>query len=79
MTERLKPLAGPRMNVVVAAVATALAILSPLTEVVPLSSMGVGAAVVAFGISLIARDGLMALIGLLIAAATVALVLAAAL
>jgi hypothetical protein len=39
--------------------------------------MGVGAAVTAFGISLIARDGAMTLIGLLISAVTVTLALLA--
>jgi hypothetical protein len=76
-SERLKALAGPRMNRIVAAVTTVLALVSPATEVVPLSGMGVGAAIVAFGVSLIARDGLMALIGLILSAATVALAAAA--
>lgn len=76
--ERLRPLAGPRMNVLVAAVTILLALISPITELVPLSSMGVGAAVTAFGISLIARDGLMTLIGLLVSAVTVTLALAVA-
>jgi hypothetical protein len=77
VTERLKSLAGPRMNVVIAAVTTVLAMISPITELVPLSSMGVGAAVVSFGISLVARDGLMTLIGLLVSAVTVSLALVA--
>lgn len=75
--ERLRSLAGPRMNVVIAAVTTVLALISPITELVPLGNMGVGAAVTAFGISLIARDGLMSLIGLMISAATVTLALLA--
>jgi hypothetical protein len=75
--ERLRPLAGPRMNVVIAAVTTVLALVSPITELVPLSSMGVGAAVTAFGISLVARDGLMAVIGLALSGTTVTLALLA--
>lgn len=75
--ERLRSLAGPRMNVVIASVTTVLALISPITELVPLSGMGVGAAVTAFGISLIARDGAMTLIGLLISAVTVSLALLA--
>lgn len=77
VTERLRFLAGPRMNRVVAAATTILALISPVTEFIPLSSMGVGAAVVAFGISLIAKDGLMTLIGLAISAVTVSLALVA--
>lgn len=75
--ERLRFLAGPKMHVVIAAVTTVLALISPITEFVPLSSMGVGAAVVAFGISLVARDGLMAVIGLVLSAVTVTLALLA--
>ena len=71
--ERLSFLAGPRANYIVAAVSTLLALISPLTELVPLSGIGVGAAMIAFGISLMARDGLMALIGLAISAITVSL------
>lgn len=75
--ERLKFLAGPAMQGVIAGVTTMLALISPITELVPLSSMGVGAAVIAFGISLVARDGLMALTGLVISGVTVTLALLA--
>jgi len=77
VTERLEIFAGPKANYGVAAVCTLLAIVSPVTELVPLSGMGVGAAIVAFGVSLIARDGLMALIGFGISAVTVTLALVA--
>jgi hypothetical protein len=56
---------------------TVLALISPITELVTLSGMGVGAAVTTFGISPIARDGAMTLIGLLISAVTITLALLA--
>lgn len=77
VTERLEFLAGPGSNYMVAAVCTALAVLSPLTELVPLSGIGVGMAFVAFGISLVARDGLMTLIGFAISAVTIGLAIMA--
>ncbi|QJE99392.1 exopolysaccharide biosynthesis protein [Luteolibacter luteus] len=77
VTERLEFLTGPKANYVVAAVCTALAVMSPLTELVPLSGIGVGVALVSFGISLIARDGLMALIGFVLSAGTIGLAVAA--
>lgn len=73
VTERLQFFAGPRASYWVAAVCTVLALIAPITELVPLSGIGVGAAMFSFGISLIARDGLMALIGFVISTVTVTL------
>jgi hypothetical protein len=73
VTRRLDLLAGPRTNRAVALVCLLLAFATPLTEFVPLSGMAVGAALFAFGISLVARDGLMALFGFLFSAATLLL------
>lgn len=73
VTERLAMFAGPKANYWVAGICTVLALASPITEMVPLSGMGLGSSVVAFGISLIARDGLMTLLGFAIAAVTVTL------
>jgi hypothetical protein len=47
----------------------------PVTEFVPLSTNGISIGLVAFGISLVAGDGLMALLGFFISAATLALVI----
>jgi hypothetical protein len=77
VTRRLEMFAGPKANRVVAAACLLLAVCGPLTEFVPLSGMGVGAALLAFGISLIARDGLITLIGCAITAVSVAIVLVA--
>lgn len=73
VTRRLDMLAGPRANRAVALVCLVLAFATPFTEFVPLSGMAVGAALLAFGISLIARDGLMALLGLFLSAVTLLL------
>jgi hypothetical protein len=73
VVERLQVIAGTRANYVVAIVCTILALIAPITEFVPLSGIGVGAAMLSFGISLIARDGLMALIGFGISAVTTSL------
>ena len=72
---RLDLLSGPGATRAVAVVCLLLALVSPFTEFVPLSGMAVGAALLAFGISLVARDGLMALLGFLLS--TVTLLLAA--
>ncbi|WP_052573936.1 exopolysaccharide biosynthesis protein [Haloferula sp. BvORR071] len=77
VTQRLEAFAGPKTNRVVAALCLLLAICGPLTEFIPLSGIGVGAALLAYGISLVARDGLMTLIGFAITAATVSIALVA--
>jgi len=77
-SRRLEALAGPGSNFIVAPVCTLLALVCPFTEFIPLSGPGVGAAIVAFAISLIARDGLMTLIGLAISTVTVSLAIVAA-
>lgn len=52
------------------AVAAASGLFTPLMEVVPFSANGAGAAPTAFGLALIARDGLLACAGLALAALT---------
>lgn len=52
----------------------AIALCMPLMEFVPFSATGAGAALTAFGLALIARDGLVALIALGMTLATAALV-----
>ncbi|WP_367872832.1 exopolysaccharide biosynthesis protein [Luteolibacter sp. Populi] len=77
VTRRLEAFAGGKANIVVAAACLILALAGPLTEFVPLSGIGVGAALVAFGISLVARDGLMTLVGFGLTAVTLTIALVA--
>lgn len=58
----------------IAIVCAMIAIVMPLTEVVLFSANAVGAVLTIFGLSLIARDGLLALSGFLLMGATVGLV-----
>lgn len=74
VTERLEVFTGPKATYAIAIACTIMALVLPLTEVVPLSTTVLSLALVAYGVSLIARDGLMALIGFAISAAAVGLV-----
>ncbi|MFP4282375.1 MAG: exopolysaccharide biosynthesis protein [Verrucomicrobiota bacterium] len=56
---------GPAVGVI-ATVCMAIACLMPLMEVIPFSANGAGAALSTFGLALIARDGLLALVAFLI-------------
>ncbi|GAA5169335.1 MULTISPECIES: exopolysaccharide biosynthesis protein [Halomonadaceae] len=58
----------------VALTCLAIALCMPLMELVPFSATGAGAALTAFGLALIARDGLVALIALGVTLATAVLV-----
>lgn len=70
----------PRLGVLVhgagayaiALVSLAVALLTPAMEVVPFSANAAGLVLTAFGLALIARDGLIALIALIVAGATFA-------
>jgi hypothetical protein len=65
---------GPAVHVIaIACMAVALAM--PVMELVPFSANGGGAALTAFGVSLVGRDGLLALIALAVTAATFGFVL----
>lgn len=55
-------------------ICTAVALAMPVMELVPFSASGAGVALSAFGLALIAHDGLLALIAFLITAATLGLV-----
>lgn len=59
----------------IAVICVLIALAMPVMEVVPFSANGAGAVLTAFGLSLIARDGLMALLALGFMAATIGLVL----
>jgi hypothetical protein len=58
----------------IALIAVAIGLMTPAMEIVPFSANGAGAVLTAFGLSLIARDGLMALVALVMAALTAGVV-----
>ncbi len=70
---------GPRLTFLVdgpglylmAIICMAVAMAMPAMEVVPFSANGAGAALMVFGIAMTARDGLLALIGIVISGSTV--------
>lgn len=68
---RLRVLTGRPAMVAIATMTAVTMLVMPLTEVVPLSANVVGAGAIAFGLSLIAKDGVMALAGFVISAAAV--------
>ncbi|GAA5119559.1 exopolysaccharide biosynthesis protein [Luteolibacter yonseiensis] len=70
VTERLGAFVGNRGTVAVAVACCILALATPLTEFVPFSGTGVGAAIGIFGIALVAQDGLMAILGFTVTAVT---------
>jgi hypothetical protein len=59
----------------IAATCLAIGLMMPPMELVPFSANGAGAALTAFGLALIARDGLLALVAYVVLAATVVAVL----
>ncbi len=75
VTERLEVLTGPKATYAIAVACTVMALALPMTEFVPLSTNALSLGLVAYGISLVASDGLMALIGFAISAATLVLVI----
>lgn len=58
----------------VALVCVAIAFVMPVMEVVPFSANGAGIALTAFGLALVTRDGLLALVAFLVTGGTLALV-----
>ncbi len=76
LKERLRFLTGRPAMIGIAIVTVITMLVMPLTEVVPLSANVVGAGAIAFGLSLIAKDGVMALAGFVISAAAVTLAIA---
>lgn len=71
---RLEMLTGTKATYAIAVACTVMALALPLTELVPLSTSLVSLGLVAYGISLVANDGLMALLGFTISAATLVVV-----
>jgi hypothetical protein len=60
---------------VIAIVSLLISLAMPVMEVIPFSASGAGAALTAFGLGLIARDGLMALLALIFTVATGGMIL----
>ncbi|TLD72581.1 exopolysaccharide biosynthesis protein [Phragmitibacter flavus] len=60
---RLEFLTGAGGTKAIAIVASLVALATPMTELVPMSANGVGIAIVIFGLALIAKDGVMAMLG----------------
>ncbi|MBS3805692.1 MAG: exopolysaccharide biosynthesis protein [Oleiphilaceae bacterium] len=67
---------GPGVHVI-ALVCILIALVMPPMEVVPFTANGAGLALTLFGLSLMAKDGLLALIGLILTAVTFGLVFSA--
>lgn len=70
---RLGVLTGSGGARAIAIASTLLALATPVAEFIPFSANGVGAAIAIFGLALIAHDGVVALIGWMVLAATVVL------
>ena len=70
---RLTRLTSAAGQYVIAALCCVIALLTPVMEIVPLSANVAGAALTAFGLSLMAHDGLLALLASAFATATLAL------
>jgi hypothetical protein len=73
VVERLRILTGGKGAYAIAVACTMIGLALPFSELVPLSTSGVSLGLLAFGISLVAHDGLMAVVGFAISAVTVGL------
>lgn len=67
---RLQPLAGHAALHAMALASLLIGVAMPAMELIPFSANGAGAALTAFGLALIARDGLVALLGFVFTAVT---------
>lgn len=72
---RLKVLTRETGTYMIALVCTVILLTMPAMELIPFSANAAGLALTAFGLSLIARDGLMALVALIISVITFVLVI----
>lgn len=70
MRPRLTRFVAAPWTYVIAAIALVIGLAQPFMELVPFSANGAGAALTAFGLALIAHDGLVALIAMAFAALT---------
>ncbi len=73
LKKRMQYLTGSNGARAIAIVCSLLALATPIAEFIPFSANGVGLAIAIFGLALIAHDGLVALIGWIVVAATVLL------
>ncbi len=73
LRHRLPILVGTGGARAIAVASSLLALTTPFAEFIPFSANGIGAAIMLFGLALIAHDGVMALLGWLAVALTVAL------
>ena len=67
---RLTRFVTPPWTYVIASIALLIGLAQPFMELVPFSANGAGAALTAFGLAIIARDGLVALVAMALAALT---------
>ena len=74
LRRRLEMFISPVATRVIAAASLCVALVMPVLELIPFSANLAGIALAAFGISLIARDGLFALISLIVSPAALGLV-----
>lgn len=79
LRQRLVWLVSGRAIGVVAAFSMVIALATPLMELVPFSANGAGAILAAFGLALVARDGVLAIAGFILTAITTAIMVMAAL
>lgn len=70
LRQRMTMLARGKANYAIAVICLIIAATMPLMEVVPFSANGAGIALTAFGLALIARDGLLSLIAFISTTAT---------
>lgn len=72
---RMSPLIQGGSTYLISFVCAAIAIVMPMMELVPFSAHGAGVALTAFGLALISRDGLLALIAFAVTAVSFAVVI----
>jgi hypothetical protein len=72
---RLTALTGSAATYTIAALCIIIALIMPLLEVIPFANTTAGAALTAFGLALIAKDGLLVLISVLFCGASLMLIL----
>ncbi|MDT8409522.1 MAG: exopolysaccharide biosynthesis protein [Wenzhouxiangellaceae bacterium] len=68
---RARSRSGLRRAYVIAATSILIAVIMPVLEFIPFSSAATGTALTAFGLSLISRDGLLALLSLSLTGAVI--------
>ena len=72
---RMMPLTRSAANRIIAILCILIAVIMPLMEVVPFAGHSAGAVLTAYALSIIAQDGVLALIGMILSCAIAALVI----